>query len=226
MQDLLKGSPPFIAPSMLSADFSNLIKDIDMVNNSEADLFHIDIMDGVFVPNISFGFPVMEKIHKYAEKPLDVHLMIVDPDKYVEKFRKAGAAVITVHAEACTHLHRTLQLIRSTGAYAGVSLNPHTPVETLTDILEDIDLVLVMSVNPGFGGQKFINRSLDKVRRLKNMINDRDTGTRIEVDGGVTLENAPGILEAGTEILVAGNTVFKSENPSATIRNLKNLRIN
>ena len=226
MQDLLKGSPPFIAPSMLSADFSNLIKDIDMVNNSEADLFHIDIMDGVFVPNISFGFPVMEKIYKYAEKPLDVHLMIVDPDRYVEKFRKAGAAVITVHAEACTHLHRTLQLIRSTGAYAGVSLNPHTPAEMLTDILEDIDLVLVMSVNPGFGGQKFISRSLDKVRRLKNMINDRDTGTLIEVDGGVTLENAPDILDAGTDILVAGNTVFKSENPSATIRNLKNLRIN
>lgn len=226
MQDLLKGSPPFIAPSMLSADFSNLIKDIDMVNNSEADLFHIDIMDGVFVPNISFGFPVIEKIQKYAEKPLDAHLMIVDPDRYVEKFRKAGAAVITVHAEACTHLHRTLQLIRSTGAYAGVSLNPHTPVEVLTDILEDIDLVLVMSVNPGFGGQKFISRSLDKVRRLKNMINNRDTGTLVEVDGGVTLENAPDILDAGTDILVAGNTVFKSENPSATIRNLKNLRIN
>lgn len=195
-----------------------------MVNNSEADLFHIDVMDGVFVPNISFGFPVIDKIYKYAQKPLDVHLMIVDPDRYIERFRKSGAEIITVHAEVCNHLHRTVQLIRSTGASPGVSLNPHTPVEMLDDILEDLDMVLIMSVNPGFGGQKFITRSLDKARRLKKSIVEKGLETKIEIDGGVTLENAGLILEAGVDILVAGNTVFGSENPSKTISSLKKIK--
>jgi ribulose-phosphate 3-epimerase len=226
MQALKKGNPPYIAPSMLSADFSNLIRDIEMVNKSRADLFHIDVMDGVFVPNISFGFPVIGKINEFAEKPLDVHLMIVDPDRYIERFRKSGAEIITVHYEACTHLHRTIQYIRSTGASPGVSLNPHTPVEVLEDILEDLDMVLIMSVNPGFGGQKFIARSLDKVKRLKAMIDTRKLETKIEIDGGVTLENKNRILEAGVDILVAGNTVFGSEDPEKTISLLKETKIN
>lgn len=222
MQELFKGSPPYIAPSMLSSDFANLARDIEMINNSEADLFHIDVMDGVFVPNISFGFPVIEKIKKYAEKPLDVHLMIVDPDRFIERFRKSGADIITVHYEACTHLHRSVQLIRSTGAKAGISVNPHTPVELLSDILGEIDMVLIMSVNPGFGGQKFIKRSFEKIRKLKSMIDEQGLDTKIEVDGGVNQQNAPELTRAGAEILVAGNTVFASGDPAGTIRLLKN----
>jgi ribulose-phosphate 3-epimerase len=223
MKDILTSSPPFIAPSMLSCDFGNMQKDIEMINNSLADLFHIDIMDGLFVPNLSFGFPVLKKIQKHAKKPLDVHLMIVDPDRYVERFREHGSEIITVHYEACTHLHRTVQLIHSTGARAGVSLNPHTPVELLEDIIQDLDLVLVMSVNPGYGGQKFIPQSLDKIKRLKRLISSGGSKAMIEVDGGVTLDNARDLIDAGAEILVAGNTVFGSKNPESTIAHLKNI---
>ena len=212
----------YIAPSLLSADFNNLRRDIEMINQSEADWFHLDIMDGVFVPNISYGFPIIEHIAKLAEKPLDVHLMIVDPDRYLEKFRDAGANILTVHWEACTHLHRTLSEIRKFGMKAGVSLNPHTPVELLYDILPEADLVLIMSVNPGFGGQKFIENSISKTSRLREMIDKKGCNTLIEVDGGVGTSNAAKLYAAGANVLVAGNAVFKAENPSEAIVSIKN----
>jgi ribulose-phosphate 3-epimerase len=212
-----------IAPSLLSADFLNLEKDIEMVNASEADWFHLDIMDGLFVPNISFGFPVIEKIAKIARKPLDVHLMIVDPDRYIERFKNAGAQTISVHYEACNHLHRTIHAIRNLGAKAGVVLNPHTPVFLLEDIIRDVDMILIMSVNPGFGGQKFIENSIPKIERLKALIMETKSQAIIEVDGGVDIENAPRLLKAGADVLVAGNTIFSSADPLGTIRQLKNL---
>lgn len=210
-----------VAPSLLSADFGNLNKDIEMVNTSQADWFHLDIMDGVFVPNISFGLPVVSQVKKMAKKPLDVHLMIVDPDRYLEKFKEAGADILTVHYEACTHLHRTLSQIRALGMKAGVSINPHTSVELLADILEDADLVLVMSVNPGFGGQKFIKNSIKKITRLKEMISQKGCKTLIEVDGGVDTENAAMLYNAGADVLVAGNAVFKASSPMEVISKLK-----
>lgn len=213
-----------IAPSMLSADFANLAKDIEMINNSEADWFHLDIMDGVFVPNISFGFPVVERIKSLAKKPLDVHLMIVDPDRYLERFRDAGANWLTVHYEACTHLHRTLSQIRKLGMKAGVSLNPHTPVDVLTDILEETDMVLLMSVNPGFGGQKFIQNTYSKIERLRAMIDARRLDTLIQVDGGVDANNAAQLYKVGANVLVAGNAVFKSANPDESIRIIKGVK--
>ncbi|MCQ2285434.1 MAG: ribulose-phosphate 3-epimerase [Bacteroidales bacterium] len=212
---------PNIAPSLLSADFCNLQKDIAMVNQSEAEWFHLDIMDGVFVPNISFGLPVVKAIRSQAEKPLDVHLMIVQPERYVTAFAEAGADMLTVHYEASTHLHRTLTQIKNENMLAGVALNPHTPVSLLEDVLENTDLVLIMSVNPGFGGQKFIERSLSKVAALRDMIDKRGLETLIEVDGGVNLDNAPRLVEAGADILVVGNTVFKSDNPVEMIHKLK-----
>ena len=210
-----------IAPSLLSADFLNLGRDIEMVNHSEADWFHCDVMDGRFVPNISFGIPVVKAISQLAEKPLDVHLMIVEPEKYFEAFVKAGADIITFHYEASTHIHRAVQQLKALGVKAGVVLNPHTPVSVLEDILGDLDLVLLMSVNPGFGGQKFIERTYEKIRMLRKMINEQGLSTLIEVDGGVNTENAASLFEAGANILVAGNAVFKSENPEETIRILK-----
>jgi ribulose-phosphate 3-epimerase len=212
-----------IAPSILAADFANIQKEVEMLNASEADYIHVDIMDGVFVPNISFGFPVMEAIKRHAKKPLDVHLMIVNPDQYLEAFKKAGAETISVHYEACNHLHRTLQAIRQLGCKVGVALNPHTPVESLEDIIEEIDLVCVMSVNPGFGGQKFIGSTYSRVRKLKSIIERKGVSTLIEIDGGVNQVNAPLLKEAGADILVAGNFVFSSEDPLQTIKNLKNL---
>jgi len=206
-----------IAPSMLSADFGNLQHDIDMINHSEAALFHLDIMDGMFVPNISYGFPVVKAIKKHAKKPLDVHLMILDPDRYLETFRDAGADWISVHYEACNHLHRTVQNMKSLGIKAGVALNPHTPVFLMEDIIADLDFVLIMSVNPGFGGQKFIPNALDKVRKLKELILKKNSSALIEVDGGVDLNNAPLLIEAGAEILVAGNTVFGAADPQKMI---------
>jgi ribulose-phosphate 3-epimerase len=212
-----------IAPSLLSADFLNLEKDIEMVNASDADWFHLDVMDGIFVPNISFGFPVIEKIDKIAKKPLDVHLMIVDPDRYLERFKKAGAYLISVHYEACTHLHRTIQAIHNLGCKAGVVLNPHTPVSVLEDIIRDVDLVLIMSVNPGFGGQTFIENSFRKIGKLKEMIIEAGSSAMIEVDGGVDLKNAGRLVKAGTNVLVAGNTIFSSHDPLGTIRQLKHI---
>lgn len=211
-----------IAPSMLSANFSNLEKDIELVNSSEANLFHLDIMDGVFVPNISYGFPVVKAIASKAKKPLDAHLMIVDPDRYLENFAQLGVNYLSVHYEACTHLHRTIQKIKSLGMKAGVALNPHTPVETLTDILSETDFILIMSVNPGFGGQSFIENSYSKIKRLKKMIEQRSLNTLIEVDGGVNKENAPLLFKSGADILVAGNSVFASSDPAKAITQLKN----
>lgn len=210
----------YIAPSILSADFGNLERDIEMINNSEAHWFHVDIMDGVFVPNISFGFPVMQVLQKLAKKTLDVHLMIVDPDRYISRFAETGANVLTVHYEACTHLHRTLAEIKRNGMQAGVALNPHTPVHLLSDIIQDCDLVCLMSVNPGFGGQKFIENTYHKASQLRAMIEQKGCNTRIEIDGGVTLDNCKKLIDAGADVLVAGNTVFGSENPTETIAKL------
>lgn len=212
-----------IAPSVLAADFANLQRDIEMINNSEADWFHIDIMDGVFVPNISYGMPVLQAIGKHAKKTLDVHLMIVDPDRYIKDFAALGSDILTVHYEACTHLHRTLQAIKAEGMKAGVAINPHTSVELLEDVINDIDLVLVMSVNPGFGGQSFIENTYKKVKRLKEMILENNAATLIEVDGGVTSKNAAQLVAAGADALVAGSFVFKSEDPEKTIKELKAL---
>ncbi|MCC6463650.1 MAG: ribulose-phosphate 3-epimerase [Saprospiraceae bacterium] len=210
-----------IAPSVLAADFTRLADDIEMVNQSEADWFHLDVMDGRFVPNITFGMFIIEAIHKMAKKPLDVHLMILEPEKYIEAFRKVGAHVITVHYEACPHLHRTIHQIKETGALAGVALNPHTPVQVLEDVIEDLDLALIMSVNPGFGGQKFIYQTLSKVRRLREMIDATNSPALIEIDGGVGLHNTEALLQAGADVLVAGNSVFAAADPRATISALK-----
>jgi len=212
---------PLVAPSLLSADFGNLNRDIEMLNHSQADWIHFDVMDGVFVPNISFGFPVIKAVKKVAQKPLDVHLMIVQPERYLEAFKEAGAGILTVHYEACTHLHRTLQSIKVLGMKAGVSLNPHTPVHLLNEIIHDIDLVLIMSVNPGFGGQQFIEHSYTKIKTLKELIIKSGAPTLIEVDGGVTVANAPKLVASGVDVLVAGNTVFASGNPAETIEQLK-----
>lgn len=209
-----------IAPSILAADFANLQHDIEMVNQSEAHWFHIDIMDGVFVPNISFGMPVLEAIAKHAQKPIDVHLMIVDPDRYIKTFAELGSNILTVHYEACTHLHRTLQAIKADGMQAGVALNPHTNVSLLEDTINDIDLVCLMSVNPGFGGQSFIENTFKKVKQLKEIIDRNGASTKIEIDGGVTSKNASQLVEAGADVLVAGSFVFRSENPLDTISKL------
>ncbi|MCY2686108.1 ribulose-phosphate 3-epimerase [Salinimicrobium sp. TH3] len=212
-----------IAPSVLAADFGNLQRDIEMINNSEADWFHIDIMDGVFVPNISYGMPVLAAIQKHAKKTIDVHLMIVDPDRYIKEFAALGANILSVHYEACTHLHRTLQAIKAEGMKAGVAINPHTPVDLLEDVIQDIDLVCMMSVNPGFGGQSFIENTFKKVKKLKQIIERNNAPTLIEVDGGVTNKNAAQLIEAGADVLVAGSFVFKAENPTQTIKELKAL---
>jgi ribulose-phosphate 3-epimerase len=212
-----------IAPSILAADFGNLQRDIEMINSSEADWFHIDVMDGVFVPNISYGFPVLDVVKAHATKPLDVHLMIVNPDQYIERFAKAGAAVITVHYEACVHLHRTVQAIHAAGCRAGVALNPHTPVELLKDILADLDMVLVMSVNPGFGGQKFIGNTYNKITRLKALSADLNPNLIIEVDGGVDIGNIVALKDAGATVFVAGSSIFTAPSPSKMISDLKNM---
>ncbi len=216
-------SKPYIAPSILAADFANLQSEVEMLNSSQADWIHIDIMDGIFVPNISFGIPVMQAINKHATKPLDVHLMIEKPENYVEAFKNAGADIISVHYEACPHLHRNLQQINALGCKAGVAINPHTNVQLLEDVILNIDVVCLMSVNPGFGGQKFIENTFYKVRKLKEMITAANSSTLIEIDGGVNVENAPKLLEAGADILVAGSFVFNSDDPQDTISNLKSV---
>ncbi len=213
-----------IAPSLLAADFTNLEKEIEMINRSEADWFHLDIMDGVFVPNISFGMPVISAIHKKAKKTLDVHLMIIDPDRYISVFKKVGADILTVHYEACTHLHRTVQAIKAEGMKAGVSLNPHTPVALLEDIIQDLDLVLIMSVNPGFGGQSFIENTYKKVRELREMIDKTHSKALIEVDGGISDRNIIKLSESGANAFVAGSFIFKSKNPLKTIADLKKVK--
>ena len=215
--------PPIIAPSVLASDFANLQKEAEMLNRSQADWFHIDIMDGRFVPNISFGLPVQAAIKKHAQKPLDVHLMIVEPQLYFEDFRKAGADIITVHYEACPHLHRVIQQIKNTGAKAGVALNPHTPVSVLEDIIADLDLVCLMSVNPGFGGQKFIQNTYSKIEKLKALIVQHNSPALIEIDGGVNQENAPKLMKSGADVLVAGSFVFTAADPEKTIADLKNI---
>lgn len=212
-----------IAPSVLAADFANLQRDIEMINNSEADWFHIDIMDGVFVPNISFGMPVLRDIVKHANKTIDVHLMIVDPDRYIKTFADLGSNILTVHYEACTHLHRTIQAIKAEGMQAGVAINPHTNVSLLEDVINDIDLVCIMSVNPGFGGQSFINNTYKKVTQLREIITRNNANTIIEIDGGVTNKNAKELINAGADVLVAGSFVFKSPNPTQTIKELKEI---
>ena len=212
-----------IAPSVLAADFANLQRDIEMINSSEADWFHIDIMDGVFVPNISFGMPVLEAISTHAKKNIDVHLMIVDPDRYIKTFAALGSNILTVHYEACTHLHRTLQAIKAEGMKAGVALNPHTNISLLEDVIKDIDMVCIMSVNPGFGGQSFIENTYKKIKDLKEMIVRNNAATIIEIDGGVTNKNAIALVQAGADVLVAGNYVFKAEDPIATISDLKKI---
>lgn len=212
-----------IAPSLLSADFGNLKADIDMVNKSEADWLHIDIMDGVFVPNISFGFPVLEYVKNLSQKPLDVHLMITDPTKFIKEVRDSGAFMMNVHYEACIHLHRTIQQIKEAGMKAGVTLNPSSPISLLEDIINDVDMVLIMSVNPGYGGQKFIEHSIEKVKKLKELINSKNAKALIEVDGGINLTTGKQIVEAGADVLVAGNSVFKAENPAQMIHQLKHL---
>lgn len=214
-----------VSPSLLSADFLHLSKDIEMVNQSQADWFHLDIMDGVFVPNISYGLPVVSQIKKMATKPLDVHLMIVQPERYVDVFHKAGADILTVHYEACTHLHRTIQQIKAAGMKAGVSLNPHTPVMLLEDVIRDIDVVLLMSVNPGFGGQSFIEQTINKVIKLKKLITDSNANTLIEIDGGVNFETGKRLVEAGADALVAGSFVFNSPDPAENIKGLKELKM-
>ena len=213
-----------ISPSFLSADFTNLEKEIKIMNNSQADWFHLDIMDGIFVPNITFGMPIISQIKKHAEKPLDVHLMIVQPERYIEDFKKAGADILTVHYEACTHLHRTIQQIKSLGMKSGVSLNPHTPVHLLEDIIEEVDMVLLMSVNPGFGGQKFIKNTYDKIRQIKELTAKKYTKVQIEIDGGVDASNAKALVSTGADVLVAGSFVFNSDNPVETVSKLKTLK--
>ena len=212
-----------IAPSVLAADFGNLQRDLEMINESDADWFHIDIMDGVFVPNISFGMPVLKEIKRHASKTLDVHLMIVNPDQYIEKFAELGADILTVHYEACTHLHRTIQAIKAAGMKAGVALNPHTNIDTLKDTIKDIDLVCLMSVNPGFGGQSFIENTYNKVKDLKSLIVSKSSDCKIEIDGGVTNQNAEKLVNCGADVLVAGSYVFKSKKPLETISKLKSL---
>lgn len=210
-----------IAPSILAADFANIQKDFEMINESQADWFHIDVMDGVFVPNISFGMPVIAAMKKHAKKPMDVHLMIVNPDQYIKTFKEVGADILTVHYEACTHLHRTIQAIKAEGMKAGVALNPHTPVHLLEDVIAEVDLVCIMSVNPGFGGQSFIENTFTKVKQLKELILKKGAATRIEIDGGVTILNAKKLIDAGADVLVAGSFVFKSKDPQQTVKELK-----